>query len=291
MATVMDCKTLSDKIVKDLKDRVKKLNAKGKSVGFAAIVVGDDEESAAYVHNKEKACEDIGIFSETIHLPASATQRELEARIDNVMRDGKIDGAIIQLPLPVTLDTDKALIRLFPEKDVEGLHINNIGRLSRNQKGFVPCATKGILQLLQEYEIDTEGKNAVIVGKNDIVCKPVAMMLLNHGCDVTVCDANTENLADITSAADILVVSVGIPDFVTAAMVKEGATVIDAGYNEIEGGVVGDVDFDAVEPVAGYITTVPDGIYEMNVTMLVQSLVEKAENMYYNAYNGNIYEV
>lgn len=291
MATVMDCKALSDKIIKDLKERVKKLNAKGKAVGFAAIVVGDESDSTIYVHEKEKACKDIGIFSETIHLPASATQRELEARIDSVMRDGKIDGAIIQLPLPVTLDTDKALIHIFPEKDIEGLHVNNIGRLSRNQKGLVPCATKGILQLLQEYEITMEGKNAVVIGKSDIICKPVAMMLLNQGCNVTVCDPLTENIADITSEADILVVSVGIPDFVTAAMVKEGATVIDAGYNEIEGGVVGDVDFNAVEPIAGYITTVPDGIWEMNVTMMMQNLVEKAENMYHNSYNGNIYEV
>lgn len=291
MATVMDCKALSESIIEDLKERVSKLNAKGKSVGLATIVVGDDPASAIYVHNKEKACKELGIFAETIHLPASTTQRELEATIDRVMRDGKINGAIVQLPLPEGLDENKALIRVFPEKDADGFHINNIGRLSKNQEGLVPCTPKGIMRLLEEYEIPMEGKKAVVVGRSNIVGKPIAMMLLNKDCTVTVCHSKTENLAEITAEADILVVAVGSPKLITADMVKEGAVVIDVGVNRTDDGIVGDVDFDEVEPIAGYITKVPGGVGKMTVAMLMQNVVEMAENMYFNSYNGNIYEL
>lgn len=291
MATVMDCKALSESIIEDLKERVSKLNAKGKSVGLATIVVGDDPASAIYVHNKEKACKELGIFAETIHLPASTTQRELEATIDRVMRDGKINGAIVQLPLPEGLDENKALIRVFPEKDADGFHINNIGRLSKNQEGLVPCTPKGIMRLLEEYEIPMEGKKAVVVGRSNIVGKPIAMMLLNKDCTVTVCHSKTENLAEITAEADILVVAVGSPKFITADMVKEGAVVIDVGVNRTDDGIVGDVDFDEVEPIAGYITKVPGGVGKMTVAMLMQNVVEMAENMYFDSYNGNIYEL
>lgn len=290
MATIMDCKALAEEIYDDLRTRVQKLNSNKRSVGLAAILVGDDPASQIYVNNKEKACREIGIISETHHLPASAKQRELEALIDNVRHDKRMNGIIVQLPLPDNMDADKALARLTPEVDVDGLHAANIGRLSKGLDGFMACTPKGIIRVLEEYEIPLGGKHAVVVGRSNIVGKPIAMALLNKDCTVTICHSKTQNLADITSQADILVVAVGQPKFVTADMVKEGAVVIDVGINRTDDGIVGDVDFDEVEPVAGYITQVPGGIGKMTVAMLMENTVEAAENMHAEAYSGNIYE-
>ena len=290
MATIMDCKTLAEEIYDDLKARVQKLNSHKKTVGLAAILVGDDPASQIYVNNKEKACRKIGIISETHHLPISTKQRELEALIDNVRHDKRMNGIIVQLPLPDGFDADKAIARLMPEVDVDGLHATNIGRLSKGLGGFMACTPKGIMRVLEKYEIPLEGKRAVVVGRSNIVGKPVSMALLNKNCTVTVCHSKTENLADITSQADILVVAVGQPKFVTADMVKEGAVVIDVGINRTEDGVVGDVDFDEVEPIAGYITEVPGGIGKMTVAMLMENTVEAAEKMHADAYSGYIYE-
>ena len=277
MAVIMDGKVLAAEQMAALKTRVDKLQATGRTVGLAVILVGDDPASQVYVRNKGKACEELGILSETLRLPAETTQAELEAEIDRLNKDSRMDGILVQLPLPKHLDEAKALAKIIPEKDVDGFHIENAGKLFTGQPGVVACTPKGILHMLKACGVPMKGKEAVVIGRSNIVGKPVAMLLLNENCTVTICQSRTADLAAHTRRADTLVAAVGKPKFVTADMVKPGAAVVDVGINRVDGKVVGDVDFEGVEKVAGYISPVPGGVGKMTICMLMENTVEAAE--------------
>ncbi len=278
MAVIMDGKILAAEQMAALKTRVDKLKAAGRTVGLAVILVGDDPASQVYVRNKGKACEELGILSETLRLPAETTQEELEAEIGRLNKDSRIDGILVQLPLPRHLDEAKSLRVIAPEKDVDGFHIENAGKLFTGQPGVVACTPKGILHMLKACGVPLKGKEAVVIGRSNIVGKPVAMLLLNENCTVTICHSRTTDLASHTRRADILVAAVGKPRFVTADMVKPGATVIDVGINRVAPKkLVGDVDFEAVSEVAGAITPVPGGVGLLTIAMLMQNTVTAAK--------------
>lgn len=277
MAILMDGKTLAAEKMAALKTRVDALREKGASVGLAVILVGDDPASQVYVRNKGKACEELGILSETLRMPAETTQEELEAAIGRYNRDERISGILVQLPLPRHLDESRALACILPEKDVDGFHVENAGRLFTGQEGVVACTPKGILHMLKACSVPLSGREAVVIGRSNIVGKPIAMLLLNENCTVTICHSRTADLAAHTRRADILVAAVGKPRFVTADMVKPGAAVVDVGINRVDGAVVGDVDFESVEKVAGYISPVPGGVGKMTICMLMENTVEAAE--------------
>ena len=277
MAILMDGKALAAEKMAALKTRVDALKAAGRTVGLAVILVGDDPASQVYVGNKGKACEELGILSETLRLPAETPQEGLEAEIDRLNRDGRIDGILVQLPLPRHLDEASALKRISPEKDVDGFHIENAGKLFTGEPDVLPCTPKGILYMLKACGVPLAGKEAVVIGRSNIVGKPMAMLLLDENCTVTLCHSRTADLAAHTRRADILVAAVGKPRFVTADMVKPGAAVVDVGINRVDGKVVGDVDFDAVQKVAGYISPVPGGVGKMTICMLMENTVEAAE--------------
>ena len=277
MAILMDGKALAAEQMAMLKTRVDALKAAGRSVGLAVILVGDDPASQVYVRNKGKACEELGILSETLRLPAETTQEALEAEIERLNRDRRIDGILVQLPLPRHLDEAKALKKIIPEKDVDGFHIENAGKLFTGQEGVVACTPKGILHMLKASGVPLSGKEAVVIGRSNIVGKPIAMLLLNENCTVTICHSRTADLAAHTRRADILVAAVGKPRFVTADMIKPGAAVVDVGINRVDGKVVGDVDFENVEKVAGYISPVPGGVGKMTICMLMENTIEAAE--------------
>ncbi len=277
MAIILDGKALSEKMMGELKNRVDALKAKGKTIGLAVILVGENPASQVYVRNKGKACEALGIRGDTILLPEQTTQEELEALIMKLNRDDSVDGILVQLPLPKHLDETKALRLIVPEKDVDGFHIENAGKLFTGQEGVVACTPKGILAMLKAWNVPLSGKEAVVIGRSNIVGKPVAMLLLNENCTVTICHSRTADLAAHTRRADILVAAVGKPRFVTADMVKPGAAVVDVGINRVDGKVVGDVDFESVEKVAGYISPVPGGVGKMTICMLMENVIEAAE--------------
>ena len=277
MAIILDGKALSEKMMGELKNRVDALKAKGKTIGLSVILVGENPASQVYVRNKGKACEALGIRGDTILLPEQTTQEELEALIMKLNRDDSVDGILVQLPLPKHLDETKALRLIVPEKDVDGFHIENAGKLFTGQEGVVACTPKGILAMLKAWNVPLSGKEAVVIGRSNIVGKPVAMLLLNENCTVTICHSRTADLAAHTRRADILVAAVGKPRFVTADMVKPGAAVVDVGINRVDGKVVGDVDFESVEKVAGYISPVPGGVGKMTICMLMENVIEAAE--------------
>ena len=273
----MDGKALAAERMAQLKARVDALKQRGRTVGLAVVLVGDDPASQVYVRNKGKACEELGILSETVRLPAETTQEELEALIDRLNLDTRMDGILVQLPLPRHLDEARALRRIIPEKDVDGFHIENAGKLFTGQEGVVACTPKGILHMLKASGVPLSGKEAVVIGRSNIVGKPIAMLLLNENCTVTICHSRTKDLSAHTRRADILVAAVGKPRFVTGDMVKPGAAVVDVGINRVDGKVVGDVDFASVEPVAGYLSPVPGGVGKMTICMLMENTVEAAE--------------
>ena len=277
MAILMDGKALAAEQMAMLKNRVDALKATGRSVGLAVILVGDNPASQVYVRNKGKACEELGILSETLRLPAETSQEALEAEIERLNRDDRISGILVQLPLPRHLDEAAALKKIIPEKDVDGFHIENAGKLFTGQEGVVACTPKGILHMLKASGVPLAGKEAVVIGRSNIVGKPIAMLLLNENCTVTICHSKTADLAAHTRRADILVAAVGKPRFVTADMVKPGAAVVDVGINRVDGQVVGDVDFENVEKVAGYISPVPGGVGKMTICMLMENTIEAAE--------------
>ncbi|MBR6185249.1 MAG: bifunctional methylenetetrahydrofolate dehydrogenase/methenyltetrahydrofolate cyclohydrolase FolD [Clostridia bacterium] len=273
----MDGKILAAEKMAALKTRVDALKEKGAGVGLAVILVGDDPASQVYVRNKGKACEELGILSETLRMPRETTQDELEAAIDRYNRDERVSGILVQLPLPRHLDEKRALARILPQKDVDGFHIANAGKLFTGQEGVVACTPKGILYMLKACGVPLSGREAVVIGRSNIVGKPIAMLLLNENCTVTICHSRTADLAAHTRRADILIAAVGKPRFVTADMVKPGAAVVDVGINRVDGKVVGDVDFENVEKVAGYISPVPGGVGKMTICMLMENTVEAAE--------------
>ncbi len=246
---------------------------------LAAILVGDDPASQVYVRNKEIACQKAGIKSVLHKLPAETTQEELEALIDQLNADPEISGILCQLPLPRGLNETAILDRISPDKDVDAFHPENVGRILQGRPRFLPCTPAGIMELIRRNNIETKGKNAVVLGRSDIVGKPMAALLMQKGVDatVTVCHSRTSNLADVTRAAEILIVAIGKPKFVTADMVGDGAVVIDVGINRTESGLVGDVDFDAVKDKASAITPVPGGVGPLTIAMLLQNTLTAAK--------------
>jgi len=276
-AQLLDGKIMAAELEEQLKIRVEALKEKGVNPGLTVILVGDDPASQTYVSNKEKACARLGIHSETLRMPAETTQEELEAAIIAANENPAVHGVLVQLPLPRHLDSDKALDLIRPEKDVDGFHDINAGRLSRGLDCVVACTPKGALHMLKTAGISIAGKEAVVIGRSNIVGKPMALLLLQENATVTVCHSRTANLAEHTRRADILVAAIGKPRFVTADMVKEGAAVIDVGINRVDGKLCGDVDFDAVKEKASYITPVPGGVGKMTIAMLMDNTVSAAE--------------
>jgi methylenetetrahydrofolate dehydrogenase (NADP+) / methenyltetrahydrofolate cyclohydrolase len=279
MANLLDGKALAAQLQDQLKAQVADLTPKiGRPPGLAVLMVGDNPASAAYVRNKETACDRLGIASYGQHLPATTTQAELEQLIDQLNQDDRVDGILIQLPLPDSLDSVALLNRIAPEKDADGLHPVNLGKLVRGEVGLRSCTPAGVMRLLAAHHIDLKGKQAVVIGRSILVGKPIALMLLEQDATVTMAHSRTVDLPAIARTADVLVAAVGRPGFVTADWVKPGAVVVDVGINRVsvEGGksrLVGDVDYDAVAAIASWITPVPGGIGPMTVTMLLSNTV------------------
>lgn len=276
MATILSGKELSQKLLEEQKIETQRLISEGIEPGLAVVLVGEDPASEIYVRNKGLACEAIGIQSTTLKLPGDVEQDELLKIIDELNANPAIHGILVQLPLPRHINEDEVLLRILPEKDVDGFHILNAGMLFTGLPGVKPCTPKGILYMLKSTNVDLSGKHAVVIGRSNIVGKPIAMMLLEENCTVTICHSRTKDLPAITRQADIVVVAIGKARFLTADMVKEGAMVIDVGINRVDGKVVGDVDFDQVQHVAGYITPVPGGVGKMTISMLMQNTLEAA---------------
>lgn len=277
MAVLMDGKALAAEKMQELKARSEALKNAGCPAGLAVILVGDDPASQVYVRNKGRACEELGIYSRTLRLPADIAQAQLEKEIDQLNADPQIHGILVQLPLPRHLDEAAALGRIIPEKDVDGFHVENAGKLFTGQEGVVACTPKGILYMLKKSGVPLAGKDAVVIGRSNIVGKPVAMLLLNENCTVTLCHSRTADLISHTRRADILVAAVGKPRFITGDMIKPGAAVVDVGINRVDGKVVGDVDFESAEQVAGFISPVPGGVGKMTICMLMENTLEAAE--------------
>ena len=276
MAIILSGKAMSEALTADQAKRVKEMKEKGLVPGLAVVLVGEDPASQVYVRNKGLACEAVGIYSRTVRLPAETAEEELLNTIDELNTDGQIHGILVQLPLPKHLNEAKVLARILPEKDVDGFHISNAGKLFTSQDGVVACTPKGILYMLKEAGVPLEGKEAVVIGRSNIVGKPVAMLLLQENCTVTICHSRTQDLAAYCRRADVLVAAIGKPKFVTRDMVKPGAAVIDVGINRVDGKVVGDVDYGPVSEVAGYITPVPGGVGKMTISMLIENTLEAA---------------
>ena len=276
-AQLLDGKFMSDEIKAQVATRVVALKEKGVTPGLAVILVGEDPASQIYVRNKGIGCEQTGIYSETIRMPETTTQQELEDEIRRLNADPRIHGILVQLPLPKGLDEASALATIVPEKDVDGFHVVNAGKLLNGLSGVVACTPKGALAMIRKAGVDLSGKEAVVVGRSNIVGKPMAMLLLQQNCTVTMCHSRTKDLAAHTRRADVLVAAVGKAKFITADMVKPGAIVIDVGINRVDGKVVGDVDFENVKEVASWITPVPGGVGRMTIAMLLENTVEAAE--------------
>lgn len=274
----IDGKAISQQIKDELKEKVEGYKAQGKEISLAVILVGNDPASAVYVGNKKKACEYIGINSVSYELPESTTKEELLGIIDKLNKDDKINGILVQLPLPAHINEDEVIKAISPDKDVDGFHPENVGRLSIGQKGFVSCTPAGVIELLKRSNIDIEGKNCVVIGRSNIVGKPMSLLLLRENGTVTITHSRTKNLKEYTKNADILVVAIGKPKFIDADYVKEGACVIDVGIHRGEDGkLCGDVDYESVKEVAGALTPVPGGVGPMTIAMLMKNCVESVE--------------
>ena len=280
MAKIIDGKHISQEIKDELKQEVAALKASGRECALAVIQVGNDPASSVYVRNKKKACEYIGIRSLSYELDENTSEDELLALIDKLNVDSSSHGILCQLPLPKHMDEDKVIKRISPEKDVDGFHPQNVGALVIGQKGFVSCTPAGIIQLLKRSNIQMEGKHCVVIGRSNIVGKPMALLMLRENATVTICHSRTRNLKELCKEADILIVAIGKPQFITADYVKEGAVVIDVGIHRDENNkLCGDVKYDEVEPVASAITPVPGGVGPMTIAMLMHNCVE-AMKMY-----------
>ncbi len=276
-AVRMDGKMVSAKVRGSILEEVNGLKEKGVRPGLAVIIVGEDPASKVYVRNKERACEECGFYSEKYALPEETTQEELLGLIDELNHNPHIDGILCQLPVPKHIDEQAIIDAISPEKDVDAFHPINVGKIMVGNFDFLPCTPAGVMQLLEEYDIDPNGKNCVVIGRSNIVGKPMAMLLLHKNGTVTICHSRTKNLKEVCAKADILVVAVGKADFVTADMVKEGAVVIDVGMNRKDGKLCGDVAFDEVNEKASYLTPVPGGVGPMTITMLMKNTLKAAK--------------
>lgn len=278
MAKLIDGKAVSARVKAQVRDEVAALKEKGVHVGLAVVIVGNNQASRVYVNNKKKACAEVGIESFEYALPEETTQAELLELVDKLNRDDNVDGILVQLPLPKQIDENAVINEILPQKDVDAFHPANVGHIMIGDYSFLPCTPAGIMELIADTGIDVCGKKCVVVGRSNIVGKPMAMLLLHSNGTVTICHSRTENLKEICSEADILVAAVGKRDFITGDMVKEGAVVIDVGMNRNdEGKLCGDCKFDECAEKAGYITPVPGGVGPMTIAMLMKNTVTAAK--------------
>ena len=278
MAKLIDGKVISAAVKAEVAAEVAALKEKGVTPGLAVIIVGEDPASKVYVANKEKACEQIGMLSYKYALPENTTEQELLALIAKLNADSKVNGILCQLPLPRHLNEELIINSIIPEKDVDAFHPQNVGKIMIGNYDFLPCTPAGIMEMLKYENIEIEGKECVVIGRSNIVGKPMSMLLLHKNGTVTVCHSRTKNLKEVCKRADILVAAVGRANFVTADMVKEGAVVIDVGINRLENGkLCGDVNFAEVEPVASYITPVPGGVGPMTIATLMKNTLTAAK--------------
>ena len=278
MAQLIDGKRISQEIKDELKEKVASYKAEGKEIALVVIQVGNDPASSVYVRNKKRACEYIGIRSLSYELPEETTEEELLVLIDKLNKDDSVNGILVQLPVPDHIDDNKIIQAISPKKDVDGFHEQNVGALNVGSKGFVSCTPAGVIQLLKRSGIEIEGKECVVLGRSNIVGKPMAALLLRENGTVTICHSKTKNLKETAKRADILVAAIGRPMMIDAEYVKEGATVIDVGIHRDENNkLCGDVDFASVEPVAGAITPVPGGVGPMTIAMLMYNCVSTIE--------------
>ena len=279
MAVIIDGKELARKTRSNLKIDCEELKKKGIAPKLAVILVGDDKASKVYVRNKNKACEDVGIEFEEHILEAEITQKQLIDLIEELNNRKDINGILLQSPIPAHLDINEAFRKIAPEKDVDGFNPVNVGKLSLNQDTFVSCTPYGIMKMFEEYKIDLEGKDVVIIGRSNIVGKPLIQCCLNNNATVTVCHSRTKNLKEHVKRADVVIAAIGKSKFITEDMIKEGAVVIDVGINRGEDGkLTGDVDFENVEKKASYITPVPGGVGPMTIAMLMNNVIKATQN-------------
>jgi len=279
-AVIMDGVAVSKEVRGRLAARVAALVTKGLRPGLAVMLVGDNPASRVYVRNKVKACADTGIHSVMDEYAADTPAADVLARVRALNADPSIHGILVQLPLPPHIDVDDVLAAIAPEKDVDGFHVESLGALMAGKPGFEPCTPHGVMEILDHYKVPLAGRNAVVIGRSNIVGKPMALMLLGRDATVTICTSKTRDLAAHTRAADIVVVAVGRPRLLTGDMVKPGAVVVDVGINrDADGKLVGDVDYDSVKEVAGFVTPVPGGVGPMTITMLLANAVTAAERV------------
>lgn len=279
MSTVINGRELADQMQAEIQKDVEKMTQQGIQPGLVVLLVGENPASQTYVRNKERAAAKIGILSKVEKLPETISEEELLAEIDKYNQDSRFHGILVQLPLPKHIDEEKILLAIDPKKDVDGFHPMNLGRLFVGKPEMIPCTPYGIMKMFEAYDIDLTGKRAVIIGRSNIVGKPMAQLLLMKNATVTIAHSKTEHLAEVAKEADILVVAIGRGHFVTKEFVKPGAVVIDVGMNRNqEGKLIGDVAFDEVSEIASYITPVPKGVGPMTITMLMYQTVEAAKN-------------
>lgn len=272
---IIDGKKVSAEVKAQVAKETEELKQQGITPGLAVVIVGDDPASRVYVNNKKKACEVVGFKSEEYALPAETTQEELLELVNTLNNKKDINGILVQLPLPKHLDEKEVIEAINPIKDVDAFHATNVGKIMIGDYDFLPCTPAGVMEMLASYDIDVNGKNCVVIGRSNIVGKPMAMLLLHKNGTVTICHSRTQNLKEVCAGADILVAAVGIPKFVTADMVKEGAVVIDVGMDRDENGkLCGDVDFENVKDKTSYITPVPGGVGPMTIAMLMKNTIK-----------------
>lgn len=284
MVKIIDGKKISQDIKNELKNEVDELKKQNTTPGLAVVIVGEDPASKVYVRNKEKACEEIGIKSFAHVLPEETSEENLLSLIDELNNNSDVHGILVQLPLPKHIDSNKIIFAIDPKKDVDGFHPENVGKMTTGNDALLSCTPAGMIELLKREQIQIEGSHCVVIGKSNIVGKPVSILLLNEGGTISVCHSKTKNLKEITKQADILVVAVGKPNFVTPDMIKEGVVIIDVGINRLDNGkIVGDADFEACEEKASAITPVPGGVGPMTIAMLMKNCIKSAS--YYAKFN------
>ena len=276
----IDGKAFSQTVLEKIKEEHSQLKEKyGKPAGLAVVIVGNNPASQVYVKNKIRACEDVGFYSENIELDENISEKELLQEIDKLNKNDRIDGILVQLPLPAHINELKIIDSISPEKDVDGFHVSNIGKMViGDETGFLSCTPYGIMQLLEEYKIEISGKDAVIIGRSNIVGKPMALMLIQKGATVQVCNSKTKDLRKKLSKADIIIVAAGVPKLLKKEDVKEGAVVIDVGINRVDGKICGDVDYEEVAEKTSYITPVPGGVGPMTIASLIKNTFKSYKN-------------
>ena len=276
----IDGKAFSQTVLEKIREEHSQLKEKyGKPAGLAVVIVGNNPASQVYVKNKIRACEDVGFYSENIELDENISEKELLQEIDKLNKNDRIDGILVQLPLPAHINELKIIDSISPEKDVDGFHVSNIGKMViGDETGFLSCTPYGIMQLLEEYKIEISGKDAVIIGRSNIVGKPMALMLIQKGATVQVCNSNTKDLRKKLNEADIIIVAAGVPKLLKKEDVKEGAVVIDVGINRVDGKICGDVDYEEVAEKTSYITPVPGGVGPMTIASLIKNTFKSYKN-------------